>query len=69
MAQIPNHSHCVICGRAVDFGDKTCGPEDGTKLEENDKKRKRSVLLMYVLMGIATLVLVLSYSNPTMFGG
>lgn len=69
MAQIPNHSHCIICGRAVEFGDKTCGPEDAAKYEENEKKRRRSVMLMYVLMGIAMLVLVFSYTNPAMFGG
>lgn len=67
--QIPNHSHCVICGKAVPFGDKTCSKECEQGLEELNKKRKRSMLTMYVLMGIAMLVLVLSYVSPGLVGG
>jgi predicted nucleic acid-binding Zn ribbon protein len=67
--QIPNHAHCVVCGRAIEYGEKTCGPEDAAKLDDVNKRRKRSMTLMYVLMGIAMLVLVLSYTSPGMFGG
>ena len=63
MVQIANHSHCVICSRAVTFGDKTCSPECAAKLTEIDRKRKRSMTMMYVLMGLAVLVLVLSLSG------
>ncbi len=61
--QIPNHSHCVICTRAVAFGDKTCSPECEAKMDELTKKRKRSMLVMYGLMAVAILVLVLSYTG------
>ena len=58
--QIPNHSHCVICQRAVPFGDKTCGPACETKLAELTKKRKRSMYMLYGLMAVAVIVFVLS---------
>lgn len=61
--QIPNHSHCVICQRAVPYGDKTCSADCETKLEELNKKRKRSMYTMYGLMAVAILVLVLSYTG------
>lgn len=61
--QIPNHSHCVVCTRAVPFGEKTCSPECAAQYEELQKKRKRSVYVMYGLMALAILVLLLSYSG------
>lgn len=61
--QIPNHSHCVICSRAVSFGDKTCTDACAEELESLNKRRRRSMLTMYVLMGIAMLVLILSYTG------
>lgn len=65
--QIPNHSHCTICSRAVPFGDKTCSAECEESYAELVKKRKRSMLTMYALMGLAILVLMLSYTG--IFGG
>lgn len=61
--QIPNHSHCVICSRAVPFGDKTCSKECEASYVELQKKRKRSMLTMYGLMALAILVLMLSYTG------
>ena len=61
--QIPNHSHCVICQKAVPFGDKTCGGKCETELEELNKRRKRSMYMMYALMALAFIVLALSYTG------
>ena len=58
--QIPNHSHCVICSRAVPFGDKTCSPECEHGFADLTKRRKRTMYVMYGLMMLAMLVLVLS---------
>lgn len=57
--QIPNHAHCVVCSRAVPFGDKTCSPECEAQLADINKRRKRSMYLMYGLMAVAILLLVL----------
>lgn len=48
--QIPNHSHCVICTRATDFGEKTCSLECAEKLAALNKKRRRQYLLLMGLM-------------------
>ena len=61
--QIPNHSHCVICTRAVPHGDKTCSPECQAQFDELQKKRKRSMYVMYGLMALAIVVLLLSTSG------
>lgn len=58
--QIPNHSHCVICSQAVPFGDKTCTDKCQKDLDDLNKRRKRSVLIMYVLMAVAMGILILS---------
>ena len=65
--QIPNHSHCVICTRAVPFEEKTCSEKCQTSLDELNAKRKKSMYMMYALMALAFLVLALSYTG--LFGG
>lgn len=57
--QIPNHAHCQICSQAVPFGDKTCSAECERKLDELQKKRRRTVLFLYGLMGASVLILLL----------
>lgn len=56
--QIPNHAHCAICTKAIAFGDKTCSAECEKKYEDLQKRRKRTVWLMYGLAG-ATLLYML----------
>ena len=57
--QIPNHSHCVICSRAVAFGDKTCSDKCETQHQELQKRRKRSMILLYGLMALSVLLLLM----------
>lgn len=54
--QIPNHGHCIICGRAVPFGEKSCGKACAEAVEEQTAKRKKQMLLLYGLMAIAFMV-------------
>ena len=69
--QIPNHMHCAICNQAIPYVDpkqataaeKTCTPEHEVAYAELQKKRKRSMYMMYGLMGLAILILVLSYTG------
>ena len=61
--QIPNHSHCVICQRAVPYGDKSCSEKCQKDLEALEQKRKRSMYTMYALMALAFLVLIMSYTG------
>lgn len=51
--QIPNHSHCVICTKAVTFGDKTCSETCETQFADLQKRRKRTMLFLYGLMALS----------------
>lgn len=57
--QIPNHSHCLICTRAVPFGDKTCSAQCEQQHTDLQKRRKRSMVLLYGLMALSVLLLLL----------
>lgn len=69
MVQIANHAHCSICGRAIPYGDKTCGEACQAKLDDLNRRRKRTMYMMYGLMGVAFLVLALSMIRPGLLGG
>jgi predicted nucleic acid-binding Zn ribbon protein len=68
---IPNHMHCSVCNRAIPYvdpakattADRTCTPEHEQQLLALNKRRKRSLYVMYGLMGLAVLVLIMSYSG------
>ena len=66
--QIPDHAHCAICGKAIPSDEKACGKDHQAKYDDLQKRRKRAMWMMYGLMALAFLVLVLSVSNPGMFG-
>lgn len=57
--QIPNHSHCVICTRAVTFGDKTCSSDCEKQLEDLQRRRRRTMMFLYGLMALSVIVLLL----------
>ena len=69
--QILNHDHCSICGRAIPYVEpkertpetRTCSPEHEQQLVALNKKRKRSMMLLYGLMALAFIVLILSYGG------
>jgi predicted nucleic acid-binding Zn ribbon protein len=59
--QIPQHGHCTICGKAMPWSEKEnyCSPECKAKLEELQKKRKRTLMFMYAMMGVSMIILLL----------
>lgn len=57
--QIPNHSHCTICSRAVSFGEKTCSKDCEAKFDDLQRRRKRTMLFLYGLMALSVIVLML----------
>jgi len=66
--QIPNHSHCVMCSRAVPFADKTCSPECANKWDDVQRRRKRNIYFLYAMMALAIGMLMLTYIAPGLFG-
>ncbi|HEX2022197.1 MAG TPA: DUF2116 family Zn-ribbon domain-containing protein [Candidatus Thermoplasmatota archaeon] len=61
--QIPNHSHCAICTRAVPFGDKTCSAACQKQFDDLQKRRKRTVFFLYALMAASVVILLLGSFN------
>lgn len=61
--RIPQHGHCVICGRAMPFGEKTDSPECGEKLATVNKKRKQMMWMMYGAMAFAVAILILNLTR------
>ncbi len=59
MVQIAQHAHCVICGKAIDSTEKTCGGNCALALEQNVKKRNQFKWLMYLAMGLAVSLLIM----------
>lgn len=59
--QIPQHGHCHVCGKAMAWSEteRTCSTECTGKLAEIQKKRKRTLTFMYVMMGLSMVLLML----------
>jgi len=59
---IPQHTHCMICGKAIPFDQKTCSDDCKVKYENYMKKRKMISYALYALIIItAIVILVFSY--------
>lgn len=57
VAKVPNHGHCVICNKAVPYGDETCSAECDQELEEQEKKRKRMKYITYGFIAFGVLLI------------
>lgn len=58
VAKVPNHSHCVQCGKAIPADDRTCSAECADELEEENTRRKRMMYFTYGLLALGFLLLV-----------
>ncbi len=56
MSQIIEHAHCEVCQRVVDPGDRVCSDECQARLDEAQKLKKKSAILI-VLMAVFVLLL------------
>lgn len=59
VAKVPNHAHCVECGKAIPAKDDTCSDECAEQLEEQETKRKRMTYITFGLMALAFLLVFL----------
>ncbi|RLF38150.1 MAG: DUF2116 family Zn-ribbon domain-containing protein [Thermoplasmata archaeon] len=49
---IPQHRHCQMCGKAIPLDERFCSEECREKYVEFLKKRRRLILIMYVILFI-----------------
>jgi len=65
MAEVPQHTHCITCGRAIPLNEKFCSEECERAHKETIRKKKNQLLILYVAaIGIMLLALL-----SGMFGG
>lgn len=57
---VPQHSHCQICGKAIPLTEAQCSEECKTKYQMLMKRRKLMVYVMYGLIGIVFAVILFS---------
>jgi predicted nucleic acid-binding Zn ribbon protein len=58
--QIPQHVHCVMCGKAIPTGEKVCGPACQANLDVQNKRRKNMMLMIYGAMALSMGLLILN---------
>ena len=56
--QVPQHAHCLVCGRAIQVDEKTCSDECKAAFERDQQRKKRTLLLLYAMVGLGMIVLV-----------
>ncbi|HID71574.1 MAG TPA: DUF2116 family Zn-ribbon domain-containing protein [Thermoplasmata archaeon] len=59
-AKIPQHKHCLICGRAVQVDEEFCGEECKNLYDQRMAKRKQT--LYFYLAGFILVVLFMFMS-------
>ena len=57
--KIPQHKHCLACGRAIKVKDETCSAECKAEWDKT-VKRKRFWLLVYGAMAVVLVMLSLT---------
>ncbi len=58
MPKVPNHAHCRVCGKAIPASDDFCSTECRQSSEEDRKKRRRMLYLLYGAFGVSMLVIL-----------
>jgi predicted nucleic acid-binding Zn ribbon protein len=55
---IPQHAHCLMCGKSVPFGETLCSEECKQKYQTLTKRRKLIVYLMYGMLAALIVIFV-----------
>lgn len=58
VSKVPNHAHCVQCGKAIPPSEETCSAECEEERQEDTTRRKRMMYLTYGLLALGFLLLV-----------
>ncbi|MHA1794250.1 MAG: DUF2116 family Zn-ribbon domain-containing protein [Promethearchaeota archaeon] len=55
----PEHSHCIVCGRAIHYGKKYCSLACKGEMEHAQKKKNKQNRWMCIIMSIMMPILML----------
>jgi predicted nucleic acid-binding Zn ribbon protein len=59
---VPQHTHCHVCMKAIPFGETLCSEECRQKYRSMLKRRKLMLYFMYGML-VALLVVVILYNR------
>ena len=60
---IPQHAHCLMCGKSIPFGETLCS-EDCKKKYQNLVKRRK--LILYLMYGMLAALIVIIVVGPNL---
>lgn len=63
MVQIPQHSHCSMCGKAIKAGEKICSKQCQAEMDQLNNKRRRYAMLFYAATAVFILMVLLNYAG------
>jgi len=63
MNAIPPHSHCIVCGKAIPYGEKFCSEKCKNEYEKIIKRRKMYVYIMYLALAILIILFMILMKN------
>jgi len=58
--QVPLHSHCIVCGRPIRYGEMFCSEACRRQYENMVKTRRRMSLIMWALMMAIIAIIIIS---------
>jgi len=58
VGSIPQHAHCLMCGKSIPFGETLCSEECKQKYQTLLKRRKIIVYLMYGMLAALIVIIV-----------
>ena len=58
VVRIPQHAHCLMCGKSIPFGETLCSEECKQKYQTLLKRRKIIVYLMYGMLAALIVIIV-----------
>lgn len=66
VSKVPNHAHCVQCGKAIPASEDTCGQECAQELEEESSRRKK---MWWFTIGLMVVAFLFMFVGPMILGG
>ena len=58
VGNIPQHVHCLMCGKSIPFGETLCSEECKQKYQTLLKRRKIIIYLMYGMIAAIIVIVV-----------
>lgn len=61
--KIPQHVHCVMCGKPISMGENVCSDECKAKYQAIAKRTRYLRYMMFGLLGLLAAVLIINFAT------